>query len=397
MAEYQQVEFTVPANGRIYTAPIQYSVTGHTSYRFRWTIQQYTSHTLQLQVHNTPHPPPAETIQWSQNMNLPTLQYTSANFAIVAGVESVFYWVIAGSPDVVGSTVRCVIELAWDGESWPAYGPCQYGTMNNPEAAIYTTVTTALVDIVTVILGGGPLMILAFDALLGAPLFAYNCDQLPPTAPTFNDSDFLGETGIITPGSWWKLMDLFRVGVWHFYCQCAPATGGGPDPVPPALPDPGPPLTDPGPSPKLPCSDADMCQVLNIIVRQINSISLNIQYNRQTNNYFPSPSQAFNYQLGAPHPGIYGSGYLSIGGLVGLKVDISSRPEGTLELQGNPPYLWNMGWMSVDDDDGMLEEKRITRDSFVWLPTHMAQANAFGWNLNPEVVITVWELLPAPA
>lgn len=273
---------------------------------------------------------------------------------------------------------------------------CPYGTERNPDAATYTYITTTLVNIVATILGGGPIMLTVFDALLGSPLIAYPCDAFPPIAPTFTDDDFLGDTGLVKPGSWWKLMQLFRTGVWYFYCRCKDSGAGGPRPPLPPPPPVGPPLDNPSPQPKLPCSDSDPCTTYNIIVRYLNSISLNIQYNRQTNNYFPGPNQAFNYQLSTPHAGLSGAGVLSISGIVGFKVEVTHKPDSTLILGGTPGYLWNMGWMSIDDTDGMIEEKRVTRDSYVWLPERAAQASAFGYYLAPEVVITVWELIPGP-
>ena len=79
---------------------------------------------------------------------------------------------------------------------------------------------------------------------------------------------------------------------------------------------------------------------------------------------------------------------------MGVEVTVTGRPGGGLVLPGNPDYLWNMGWMSVSDGQGMLEEKRITRDSMVWLPKSMQDALSFNYALDAGVTVNVRELAP---
>jgi len=64
-------------------------------------------------------------------------------------------------------------------------------------------------------------------------------------------------------------------------------------------------------------------------------------------------------------------------------------------LPGNPPYQWDLGWMSVLTGDGMIEERRLTRATQLWFPTSMPLATTFGLFTNPGVVVNLTELLPA--
>lgn len=99
-----------------------------------------------------------------------------------------------------------------------------------------------------------------------------------------------------------------------------------------------------------------------------------------------------SYQHGAVHAGLVGEGVLAVDQLVGIEVEVTARPGGGLVLPGNPPYLWDIGWMSITNADGMLEEHRITRAAFVWLPKSMELASSWTYTLNPEVEVRVTEL-----
>lgn len=102
-----------------------------------------------------------------------------------------------------------------------------------------------------------------------------------------------------------------------------------------------------------------------------------------------------NYTPGAQHVGRTGSASLSVNGLRGVAVHVTTGTPTTPLLPGNPPYQWDLGWMSVLTGDGMIEEKRITRQDQVWLPVSMPLATTFGYFLNPGVVATFTELVPA--
>lgn len=101
------------------------------------------------------------------------------------------------------------------------------------------------------------------------------------------------------------------------------------------------------------------------------------------------------YVPGAQHVGRTGAASLSVSGLRGMQVGITAGTPTTPELPGNPPYEWNLGWMSILSAEGMLEEKRITRQHQVWLPVAMPLATTFSYLLNPGVVATFTELEPA--
>jgi len=101
---------------------------------------------------------------------------------------------------------------------------------------------------------------------------------------------------------------------------------------------------------------------------------------------------AFGYVLGTSHAGLTGSSSLSISSLVGMKATVTAGVPSHLVLEGNPPYQWDLGWMSILTGDGMIEEKRLTRQDQLWFPALMPNATTFGYFLFPGVTVTFTEL-----
>jgi hypothetical protein len=102
-----------------------------------------------------------------------------------------------------------------------------------------------------------------------------------------------------------------------------------------------------------------------------------------------------SYTAGTVHTGLTGAGTLAISNLVGVKIDITSGVPTNPQLPGTPPYEFSVGWMSVSEPNGMLDEKRITRQHQVWLSGVTPYATVFGYYLNPGFTINVTELIPA--
>jgi hypothetical protein len=108
----------------------------------------------------------------------------------------------------------------------------------------------------------------------------------------------------------------------------------------------------------------------------------------------PGASGIGNYTKGTVHAGLSGSGSIPVSGRVGVLVDITTQATAPV-LPGNPPYLFDQGWLSVLTADGFIDEKRLTRTTQIWLPTLFPISTQFGYFFNPGVTATVTELLPA--
>jgi hypothetical protein len=104
----------------------------------------------------------------------------------------------------------------------------------------------------------------------------------------------------------------------------------------------------------------------------------------------------FGYVTGATYANLSGEGSTPVSRLLGMSLYVVDRPEGGFFLPGNPPYLWDMGWVTINDANGMLAQLRITRDGDTWFPDQMPLATSFNWFLNPGVKLTAIETRVEP-
>lgn len=108
-------------------------------------------------------------------------------------------------------------------------------------------------------------------------------------------------------------------------------------------------------------------------------------------NYAP-----FAYIRGADHSGISGTGSFSVDRLIGLDVAVTTVPAEKQQLLGNPPYIKDLGWLSVSEADGMIQERRVAQQDFTWFPQLAPIATQVNYALQPGVTVTITELLPEP-
>lgn len=143
-------------------------------------------------------------------------------------------------------------------------------------------------------------------------------------------------------------------------------------------------------APTLSCgSTADLCTAVRQLdqrLTQIYSLVTLVQRSAVPYAYIP----------GAVHSGLTGTGSFAISQLLGLRIQLSSTHTGEPILPGNPPYLWDQGWLSVNDANGMLEEKRLTRTGMEWFPKFCHTATSFNWTVAAGVTMVVTELEAEP-
>lgn len=163
-------------------------------------------------------------------------------------------------------------------------------------------------------------------------------------------------------------------------CQDVTVTPPPPEPEPEPPPPPFPPPPGPGGT----CDLDALCAKLEAAI----GVLTNINTVTTAHQLYDAPA---GYDLGQLHSGLYGTSTFPISKLIGVAVDITS-PLPSRQLEGQPKYLWDVGWMSIGTADGMLEELRVTRDTQVWQPRHMREATSFGWALKPGIVMNVREL-----
>jgi hypothetical protein len=272
--------------------------------------------------------------------------------------------------------------------------PCAYGTRLKSGAAIVTTITAALIDAVIVALGGGVLAVTAFDALIGAPLLpGVMCTEPPPPTPTFVDSDFILGTMIPSPGSFDKFMQAIRAGAWNLYCECIPATGGGPPPV--DYPAPAPivlPSGSTGAPLPLVCDDTDICTILNQLMRQLAAMNAQVSYIRRDVQLIQRQKVPFAYVLGGLHTGLVGAGTFVVQGVLGFAVQTTTMPA-YLSSDMAPTQSWfKLGEVSWGTPDGWQARRIVTHNPHLFMDVD-GDVTLFAYNFEPGVVANVQELV----
>jgi len=146
------------------------------------------------------------------------------------------------------------------------------------------------------------------------------------------------------------------------YCGTTPGGGGGS--LTPCPPDP----------------------VLQMLVNNILSLVTLIQ--RQ--------SVPFANVDGAAHTGLSGSGELSVQGLIGCRVTLTTTPGGVGVESGDPLTTWNAGWINWGDANGFLKREFISTSPFQTFPSLAGQYTRIGYSLAPGVIATITEIRREP-
>jgi len=104
----------------------------------------------------------------------------------------------------------------------------------------------------------------------------------------------------------------------------------------------------------------------------------------------------FAYVASTAHSGLSGAGSLSISGLLGIKVAVTTLPA-QLGSQGtSPAEYFDMGWLTFGTLDGYPQSYRLERSAQILLPNLCSAFTSLDYDLHPGVVVTITELLREP-
>jgi len=104
----------------------------------------------------------------------------------------------------------------------------------------------------------------------------------------------------------------------------------------------------------------------------------------------------FAYVRGPSISGLTGTGSMALGRSVGLLIDVLGFPPANKQMLGEPPYIFDLGWVSALTPDGLVDEIRLTREHTTWLSKLIPSAELVGWGLRDGVQIRVTELHAEP-
>ena len=261
----------------------------------------------------------------------------------------------------------------------PPPSTCQYGTRKKAGSPVVDLLTEALIvgileaaglhwwEVLLLVFAGQQLDVNALCATLPP-------QPPPPTPDALNYPPY-------------KLLEYLYQNVWNYYCECVPGTPVAPPPPngtatkPDGMPDTRIIVVNP----TNPCLDiTEVRRMLDTIIRQLN---IDVQLDTLMQRYM----LPFATIPGAAHSGLTGAGSFAISRLIGVQVVITARPPNR-ELEGAPNYIWDLGWLSIMDGNGFIQERRLTRDVEVWMPGHFQEAITFGYSLKSGVTARITEL-----
>src|SRR5215216_2983049 len=217
-----------------------------------------------------------------------------------------------------------------------------------------------------------------------------NCSTtMPPTG------DF--DTIALVKGTWYEFQNFAQLhvtqpSVWTSIAFtrtsgttdqfCWEYQGGSGPPPTPFSPAPPPPPLDPPTG----CTLDDVCEQLDALRLALLPLAEQVSIIRR----YETP---FRYRVGVTQLQVSLKGSMNVSRPLGMRVHVTAYPTGNRTMEGNPTYVWDLGWLSISSPGGMLIEKRLSQLDFDWFPEQMPLATAFSWDLFPGVVANITPLL----
>lgn len=261
---------------------------------------------------------------------------------------------------------------------------CAYGTKRRSSANAVLILTPELILTWLTSLGmswlGVGLAFLYYSTLDVDEL----CRAGPPPLPEIDES-----TLAASAATWTQIL---RAIAWANLCECVPGTPA-PIPYPPPAETRPPQWPD---SPVFECSEVDLCSAIVAIRQQLAALSSRMATVVDLATAMQRWNVPFAYIRGARHQGLVGTGAFAVPRCVGFLIEVTSWPDGLQTFSGVPAYISDLGWVSTLSDDGYVEQIRLTRQAYAWLPTQPQLARSLGYALRDGVTADVTELYAEP-
>lgn len=107
-------------------------------------------------------------------------------------------------------------------------------------------------------------------------------------------------------------------------------------------------------------------------------------------------SVPFAYVPGTVHPGLTGSGEITVQGLIGARVLLTATPPRLGTAAGDPETIFEAGWINWGNADGWDRRQFINANPITSLPPSAGQYTRIGYTLLPGVTATITELRREP-
>jgi hypothetical protein len=137
----------------------------------------------------------------------------------------------------------------------------------------------------------------------------------------------------------------------------------------------------------------DCCQLTTALLEQVLS---GVNAAVQAITLIQRQAVPFAYVPSTVHTALSGAGALSISGLIGIKIAVTSLPS-TLGVEGtSPPKHFDLGYVTFGTIDGFGQAVRLERNPQVILPPRCSAFTDLDYDLAPGVVVTITELRREP-
>lgn len=104
----------------------------------------------------------------------------------------------------------------------------------------------------------------------------------------------------------------------------------------------------------------------------------------------------FAYVYGSNHTGLSGDGSISVSGLIGVSVDITTLPDSYGRVDGTPVQFFDLGRVNLGTADGYTVGHRVEYDGSLIIPPLAGVFTSIGYSLAPGVVVSIRELVREP-
>lgn len=103
----------------------------------------------------------------------------------------------------------------------------------------------------------------------------------------------------------------------------------------------------------------------------------------------------FSYVQSTTHTGLSGNGQFAVQGLIGLAVDLTTKPSRLGVVSGDPDTIFDAGWVAVGTADGWGPRHFISSDPFILRPVP-GDITLVGYSIPADVAATITELVREP-
>jgi hypothetical protein len=104
----------------------------------------------------------------------------------------------------------------------------------------------------------------------------------------------------------------------------------------------------------------------------------------------------FSYVDGTVHAGLTDGGTLTVQGLVGVRVDLTTVPSQVSVELATPNELFGAGWINWGTGGMVTASEYITAAAFLSAPRDASLFTELNYSLKPGVIATITELQREP-